>query len=254
MCNLFKNTLNDTPFFRKLHVEERNGGRLNTGVCVLGVWSALSLQALSSPRRWCCLGVSSETALPPPTAPPLAGDFVPFLLLEDTPTCAVTITSGGSSWGLRAQGLSPPPPPPPVHHPKSWRLVTDINCTLPGDLQKPILLGWQPCHSVSQPTIFALKIPVFFCYPTAPEQFWDSAASGCQWVPFPPARSCKGRQPLSVPCEDVLFDKRWCDGQEWNCSPQSLWEKGLLGSSCISHHKSNGKQKKIHPKPSEGTN
>lgn len=50
-------------------MEERNWGRLNTGICVLGAGSALSLQDLSSPHTWCCLGLPSETALSPPTAP-----------------------------------------------------------------------------------------------------------------------------------------------------------------------------------------
>jgi len=56
MCNLFKNTLNDTPFFRKLHMQERNRGRLNTGVWILGACSALSLSALSSPTHGAVLG------------------------------------------------------------------------------------------------------------------------------------------------------------------------------------------------------
>lgn len=65
----------------------------------------LSLQALSLPHTWCCLGIPSKTALPPLNS-------LLFLLLEDTPMCVVTITSG-ESWGLRAQG---PSTPPLMHH------------------------------------------------------------------------------------------------------------------------------------------
>lgn len=79
MCNLFKNTLNDTTFSRKVHVKERDQGGLNTEVCILGSWTALSLQAFSSSHiQLFFFGVPSETALTPLIAPHQSKDFVLF--------------------------------------------------------------------------------------------------------------------------------------------------------------------------------
>lgn len=67
MCKLFKNTLNDTPFFRKLLVEGKNQGRLNTGVCVFGGLGSSTPPWLQvHPYTWCYPQAASEIALPPP--------------------------------------------------------------------------------------------------------------------------------------------------------------------------------------------
>lgn len=224
MCNLFKNTLNDTPFFRKLHMEERNRGSLNTGVCVLGAWSALSLQALSSPHTWCCLGVPSETALPPPTAPPQLGRCPLFAAGGHTYMCCHHYKRGEL---LGAEDTRS------HHHHDHHQCITPTAEDWPPILLTSLSLVmssspsfWNDSHATvcCSPLFLLWKYQFYFVTQLPQSSYGHSAASGCQWVHFPLARSCKGRQLLLVPREDVLFVKRWCDHQEWNCSPQSPWD------------------------------
>lgn len=207
------------------------------------------------PAHGAVLGCPQKLLCHPPLLHPRLGTLSPFCFWRTHLRVLSPLQAGGApgGWGHKVSH----------HHHHLHQCITPKAEDWP-----PILLTacslvisrspsfWDGSHAtVCRSPLFLLwKYQFSFVTQLPQSSFGHSAASGCQWVPFPPARSCKGRQPLSVPCEDVLFDKRWCDGQEWNCSPQSLWEKGLLGSSCISHHKSNGKQKEIHPKPSEGTN
>lgn len=253
MCNLFKNSLNDTPFFRKLHMEERNRGRLNTGVCVLGAWSVLYLQAMSSPHTWCCLEVPSETTPPPPTAPLPDGEFSPFCCWR---TCLHVLSPlrvgrvpGG--WGLKVSH----------HHQHLHQCITPA-----ADDWPPVLLAalfpvmpsspsfWAGSHATVcfRPLFLHWKYQFPFVTQQPQSGYGHTAASGC-----------RGLQTGTITLSPLRKCFVWQEAVWWSAvellTPKPLrrvknkiWEMELLGSSCLSHHKSNGKQKDLHLKHPEG--
>lgn len=193
-----------------------------------GVWMSesvfrgsgeLFLQALSLPHTWYYLGIPSKTALPSPTLYPFcaAGGHTyvcchhhkwgELLGAEGTRSLHTTSTSTNAS----LQPLKP-------------------GYLSPGDVLKPTL--WGSSHAVWRPSIFAFKILVFFCYLAVAEwlwafkSFWSTVGESI----FLLLGVSRGDKHSQTPEKMFLFDKRQCDGEEWNCSSQS--SPNLLKTKC----------------------
>lgn len=166
----FQNTLNDAPFFRKFHVEERKRGKLSTRDCTLWVWSTFPPWLWSLTNTWCYLRAPSELLWPSLLCQ--AEDFGPFTTGEQAYHCCQHEEWGklvGTAGQLNTTTSTSVFP----HH---WRLATSLTATLP---------FWAGIHGTACCSSLFLLWKYWFSVATQLQCGVQNSLWQLPWVPSP---------------------------------------------------------------------